>query len=240
VSTLEVRRGDERFLTRTDWLESRSSFSYGAHYDPDNVAFGPLLALNDDVLAAGAGFDTHPHSGVDILTWVLDGELTHRDSAGNTGIARPGRTQRLRTGRGVEHSERNEGTRPVHYVQMWIVSDQPDAEPDYTQRDLEAELAAGGLVTVAAGGERQPGPAVLELHNSGAAFMAARMPAGDAVELPATPLLHVFVGRGAVEVDGVGRLDAGDALRARAAQGFRVQATAPAEILVWELPLPMW
>jgi redox-sensitive bicupin YhaK (pirin superfamily) len=236
---VEIRRSPERFVTTTDWLVSRHSFSFGQHYDPDNVGFGPLLVSNEDVLSPGTGFDAHQHSGVDILTWVLDGELTHHDSAGNSGIARPGRVQQLSAGRGIEHSERNEGAEPAHYVQMWVASDEPDAESAYTQRDLEPEIAAGGLVLVAAGIERHPEPPVLRLGNRSATFSVARLSAGQDVELPTAPLVHVFVAQGSVDVDAHGQLDVGDALRCRTATGLRVRAVTSAELLVWELPGPV-
>lgn len=234
MTEVELRRSADRFVTTTDWLVSRHSFSFGQHYDPDNVAFGPLLVCNEDVLAAGAGFDTHLHAGVDILTWVLDGELTHRDSAGNHGVVRPGLVQRLSGGRGIEHSERNEGALPAHYVQVWVASDEPDAEPAYAQRDVGAELAAGGLVTVASGFHRAGGPSELRL-GSRTAFHVARLAAGEGVGLPRAPLLHVLLARGALDVPGVGRLEVGDALRARSAADLYVQAVEPADVLVWEM-----
>jgi len=234
---IDVQRSAERFVTTTDWLVSRHSFSFGQHYDPDDVGFGPLLVCNEDVLSVGSGFDAHPHSGVDIVTWVLDGELTHRDSEGNSGVVRPGRVQRLRAGSGIEHSERNEGTRPAHYVQMWVASDRPDEDPEYAQRDLGEELAAGGLVTVASGPDLYKGTSALGLASRGA-FHVARLSAGDDVELPTAPLLHVLVARGAVDGDAVGRLDAGDAMRCRSVAGLRLRAAAPGELLVWEMHVP--
>ena len=120
TATVDVRRAAERFPTDLGWLDSKHSFSFGGHFDPDNVGHGLLIVSNDDVVAAGGGFGTHPHRDMEIVTWVLDGELEHRDSAGNEGVLYPGLAQRMSAGRGIFHSEMNHSqTEPVHFVQMW-------------------------------------------------------------------------------------------------------------------------
>lgn len=234
---VEVRRAEDRFVTRTDWLESRHAFSYGVHYDPANTSHGVLVSHNDDVVQAGGGFDRHPHRDLEIVTWVLSGALAHEDSTGARGLVAPGVVQRLSAGRGVEHSEHNAATRPgggepVHYVQMWVVPDEAGGEPEHAQRDVTPELRAGGLVAVASG--RPEHASALRLRNRSAALHVARLPVGQGVELPQAPYLHVSVPVGAVVLEGTGPLGTGDAARLTAAGG-RLTAVEAAEVLVWEM-----
>ena len=152
MSTYDVRRTDDRAATRIDWLDSKHSFSFGGHYDPANTHFGLLLVSNDDVVAPGSGFETHPHRDMEIVTWVLDGALVHQDSTGHNGVIYPGLAQRMSAGRGILHSEKNDAWRvdgrdphtdPVHFVQMWVLPDEGGIEPGYEQLDIGAELARG-------------------------------------------------------------------------------------------------
>ena len=134
---IDVRRAAERFTTRTDWLTSRHSFSFGPHYDPVNVGHAVLVAHNDDVVAVGAGYDTHPHSDTEIVTWVLEGSLVHRDTLGGSHVLGPGAVQLLSAGTGVLHSERNDAAgaaRPTRFVQMWVRPDEPGLPPGYFDR----------------------------------------------------------------------------------------------------------
>jgi hypothetical protein len=131
---IDVRRAAERFSTRTEWLASRHSFSFGEHYDPANVGFAALVAHNDDVVAVGAGYDTHPHADTEIVTWVLEGSLVHLDSRGGSHVLVQGSVQLLSAGSGVLHSERNDApgaARPTRFVQMWL---RPDASVGSTPR----------------------------------------------------------------------------------------------------------
>lgn len=130
---MEIHRADERFRTASEWLDSRHSFSFGAHYDPANVGFGFLVAHNDETVAPGSGFGAHPHQDLEIVTWVLRGALAHRDSQGNSGEVHPGLAQRMSAGSGIQHSEWNDGSEPVHYVQMWVRPDRLDLPPSYEQ-----------------------------------------------------------------------------------------------------------
>ena len=150
--TIDIRRSADRFHTRAGWLDSKHSFSFSRHYAADNTHHGQLLVLNDDRVAGGTGFDTHPHRDMEIVTWVLEGELEHADSEGNRGIIRPGLAQRMSAGRGIRHSEKNaSATDEVHLIQMWVVPDTEGVDPGYEQRDIADQLAAGGLVPVASG-----------------------------------------------------------------------------------------
>jgi quercetin 2,3-dioxygenase len=231
---LDVRRADTRFSTRIGWLDSKHSFSFGHHRDPSNTHFGLLLVSNDDIVHAGSGFETHPHRDMEIVTWVLDGELEHKDSEGNRGLIYPGLAQRMSAGTGIWHSEMNpRGDADVHFLQMWVVPDTERVNPGYEQLDINAELAKGGLVPVASGKGHD---AAIAIRQRDAVLWAGRLGADEQLALPDAPYLHLFVARGAVELEGAGRLGAGDAVRVTAAEGLRLQADPEgAEVLVWEM-----
>jgi len=244
--TLDVRRaGPGRMHTKLSWLDSHHSFSFGHHWDPGNTHFGLLLVNNDDVIAPGTGFDTHPHRDMEIVTWVLRGQLVHQDSEGNSGVIYPGLAQRMSAGRGILHSEKNDAWRltggtehrdPVHLVQMWVVPDEAHADPGYEQLEIADELLRGGLVPVASGMAKHDGAAAIRIRQRDAALHAGRLRPGDAVSLPAAPYLHLFVPLGSVTLEGAGELAAGDAARITGEGGQRVTAGAGgAEILVWEM-----
>ncbi|MFI5492305.1 pirin family protein [Actinoplanes sp. NPDC051859] len=241
--TVDVRPANKRFETRIDWLDSKHSFSFGHHRDHRNTHHGLLLVNNDDVVRPGAGFDTHPHQDMEIVTWVLQGSLVHQDSTGHHGVIYPGLAQRMSAGTGILHSEKNDSwllageqhTDPVHFVQMWVVPDEAGSTPGYEQLEIDGELLSGGLVTVASGMAQHRDASAIRIGNKHAALHAARLQPGQSVQLPQAPFLHLFVPRGAVTLEGTGPLDTGDAVRFTATGGQRVTATEPAEILVWEM-----
>jgi redox-sensitive bicupin YhaK (pirin superfamily) len=230
-----VRRKDEQFHTRAGWLDSRHCFSFGYHYDPDNTHHGLLLVSNDDVVAPYTGFDTHPHRDMEIVTWVLDGELEHKDTLGNKGLIYPGLAQRMSAGRGIYHSEKN-NTSPtdVHFVQMWVLPDTESIDPGYEQLDINTELAKGGLVPIASGKGHQ---AAISIRQKGAVLWGGRLKAGEAVRVPDAPFVHLYVARGAASLEGAGELETGDAVRLTAAgnQLLTADATEGAEVLIWEM-----
>lgn len=230
----EIRRAADRAVTTTPWLTSRHSFSFGDHYDPSNTHHGLLLVSNDDTVAPAAGFETHPHRDTEIVTWVLRGELAHQDSTGTCGVIYPGLAQRMSAGSGILHSEKNGShTEPVHFVQMWVVPDEPGIDPSYQQHEIDPASLQGDLVPIASG--RPAHRAAITLHNRNAALLGARLQAGDSVGLPPAPYLHLFVARGGVSVEGLGTAAQGDAVRFCDADGRRVTATEPTELLVWEM-----
>jgi hypothetical protein len=181
---------------------------------------------------------------MEIVTWVLSGSLVHQDSTGTSGVIYPGLAQRMSAGTGILHSEKNDSWRlsgdaehsePVHFVQQWVVPDEGGIKPGYEQLEIDGELLAGGLVPVASGMSKHDGAAAIRINNRYAALYAARPSAGQSVELPEAPFLHLFVARGAVTLEGAGALVAGDAVRFTASGGQRVTASEPSEILVWEM-----
>lgn len=226
---VDIRRAGDRGLTTTEWLQSRHSFSFGDYYDPANTHHGLLLVNNDDIVKPASGFDTHPHRDMEIVTWVLDGELAHRDSMGNSGVIYPGLAQRMSAGSGVSHSEKNgSSATPVHFVQMWVLPDEANVTPGYQQREIEL---TNSLTPIASGAT----DAAVTLHNRNATLYGARLHSGDALELPHASYVHVFVTRGTVTLEDSGELTTGDAARLTASGGQRVSASTDAEILVWEM-----
>jgi redox-sensitive bicupin YhaK (pirin superfamily) len=237
---IEVRRAGERFRTRTDRTDTRHSFSFGEHYDPANVSFGPLLVNNDDVVRAGPGYDRHPHANAEILSWVLSGSLVHEDSSGQRTTVHRGLVQRMSAGSGIVHAERNDAYRfdptqpvePVHFVQMWVMPDVADGPPSYQQAGYEVAELEQDWLAVASGALPD---ALLPLSSADSTLWATVLAPGGFRTLPAAPRVHLFVTRGAVEVENVGDLAAGDALRISDSDPLRVTGRTEAELLVWSM-----
>ncbi|WP_206301540.1 pirin family protein [Streptomyces sp. V2] len=217
---MDVRRGDARYRggDAGQGIETLHSFSFGPHYDPDNLRFGALIACNEERLAPGAGFDEHPHSHTEIVTWVVSGELTHRDSAGHETVVRPGDVQRLSSGAGVRHVERNAGDVPLVFLQMWLAPLDPGGEPSY---EIVRGIADSTPYAV-------PG--------AGAMLHVRRLStAGERIAVPDAGLGYVHVVRGEVRV-GAAELAAGDALRLTGEGELELVALGGgAEVLMWEM-----
>jgi redox-sensitive bicupin YhaK (pirin superfamily) len=232
---MDVRRSTERFHTRAGWLDSRHSFSFGRHYDPAETGYGLLLVHNDDRIAAGTGFSTHPHRDMEIVTWVLSGELEHKDSEGNRGLLYPGLAQRMSAGTGIWHSEMNPsaGT-DVHLVQMWVPLDTESVDPSYEQLDVNAELDRGGLVPIASG---QGHDAAISIRQRDAVLWGGRLRPAEVVDVPDARHAHLFVAAGSATIEGpegTAPLGEGDAVRLAAAGSPRLRAgESGAEVLVW-------
>ncbi len=229
---IDIRRADERFATKIGWLDSKHSFSFGPHFDPANTGHGLLLVSNDDTVRAGTGFDTHPHRDMEIITWVLSGELEHKDSERNRGIIYPGLAQRMSAGTGIWHSEMNASAdTDVHFVQMWVPPDTESIDPGYQQLDINDELAKGGLVPIASGKGHD---AAISIHQRDAVLWGGRLHAGETVTIPDDRHVHVFVPIGSAELEQAGPLDTGDAVRLTDAGGLELTAGAEgAEVLIW-------
>lgn len=220
--------------TQIDWLDSRHSFSFGGHYDPENTHFGLLLVSNDDVIKPETGFSTHPHRDMEIVTWVLEGELEHKDSEGHVGLIHPGLAQRMSAGTGILHSEINAtSSGDVHLVQMWVVPDTARVRPGYEELDISSELSRGGLVALASGRGHD---AAISIRQDGAVLWVGKLKPGETIKVPHAPFAHVYVAAGDLNVEAIGPLSAGDA--ARITLGGALKATAGpagAEVLIWEM-----
>lgn len=232
TSALDIRRSSDRFHTQAGWLDSKHSFSFVHHRDRNNTNHGQLLVLNDDRVAGGTGFETHPHQNMEIVTWVLDGELEHKDSEGNRGLIYPGLAQRMSAGRGIWHSEKNlSSSADVHFIQMWVLPDTESIDPGYQQLDINDQLATGGLVPVASG---QGHDAAIAIQQKDAVLWAARLTPGERIEVPEAPYGHVFLAKGSAELEANGRLGTGDAVRLTGTGGLSLVADdGGAEILIW-------
>ncbi|WP_371674556.1 pirin family protein [Streptomyces sp. NBC_00289] len=215
---MDVRRAAERYRggAAEAGIESWHAFSFGPHYDPDNLRFGAVLACNEERLAPGAGFDEHPHSHTEIVTWVVEGELTHRDSTGRQSVVRPGDVQRLSSAGGVRHVERNDGPAPLVFVQMWLTPRTPGGDPSYE--------------TVRGIADSTP----YAVPEAGALLHVRRLAAGERTAVPDGPHVYVHVVRGEVRLDDE-ELAAGDAARITDAEDVAAVAVTPAELLVWEM-----
>lgn len=234
-SSVDVRRAGERSRTRSGLVESWHSFSFGPSYDPANTHHGLLVANNEHVVPLGAGFAAHPHRDMEIVTWVLQGSLVHEDSTGRRGLICPGLVQRMSAGTGIVHSERNEAAGPAHFVQMWLLPDESALPPSYEQREVDDALLGGALVPIASGLKHHGHDAVVHLHNRHAGLLVARLQPGQRVRVPDAPFVHVYVGRGAVDLEGHTTLADGDAARFTFAGAHDLIAREPAEVLVWEM-----
>ncbi|GAA2449621.1 pirin family protein [Streptomyces glaucus] len=215
---MDVRRAAERYPggDPAAGIESFHAFSFGPHYDPDNLRFGALIACNEERLAPGAGFDEHPHSHTEIVTWVVEGELTHRDSTGRETVVRPGDVQRLSAADGVRHVERNDGTAPLTFVQMWLAPREPGGEPSY---EIVPALADSTPYAVPA---------------AGATLHVRRLAAGERTAVPDGAYVYVHVVRGRIRLDGA-ELGPGDAARITGAGDVTAAGVTPTELLVWEM-----
>ncbi|MEU5700166.1 pirin family protein [Streptomyces aurantiacus] len=215
---MDVRRADERYRggDPAAGIESLHAFSFGPHYDPDNLRFGAVIACNEERLAPGAGFDEHPHSHTEIVTWVVEGELTHRDSTGHESVVRPGDVQRLSSAGGVRHVERNDGDRPLRFVQMWLAPLEPGGDPAY-------EIVRG----IADSTPYAVPEAAAMLH-------VRRLTPGERTAVPDAPFLYAHVVRGEVLLGGE-VLQAGDAARITDAKDVAAVARDETELLLWEM-----
>lgn len=239
MRTVQVLRSADRFVTTTDWATTRHNFSFGAHYEPGNVGFGPLMVSNDDLVSSGAGYDQHPHADAEIITWVVSGSLLHKDSAGHTGIVHRGLAQRMSAGSGIVHTERNDAFRedpslavePVHFHQMWVRPDVPGAVPTYGQQAYEIADLDRGWLPVASGHHPD---AVVSLGSAGSTLWAGRLAVDARRLLPEAPLVHLQLVAGSVELEGVGLLEAGDSVRLTGETGRWMVGREPAEVLAWE------
>ncbi|MGC0377538.1 pirin family protein [Streptomyces sp. SAI-229] len=219
---MDVRRARERYQggDPAAGIETWHAFSFGPHYDPDNLRFGAVIACNEEHLAPGAGFDEHPHSHTEIVTWVVEGELTHRDSTGEETVIRPGDVQRLSAASGVRHVERNAGDRPLTFLQMWLAPLEPGGDPSY-------EVVRGIA-------DSTP----YALPEAGAMLHVRRLGAGERTAVPDAAYVYVHVVRGDIRLENE-ELGPGDAARITDAKDVEVVAASPAvELLLWETRAP--
>ncbi len=230
---ITIRPAGPRGRTSLDWLESYHTFSFGDYYDPRHMGFRALRVLNEDRVQPGAGFGTHPHRDMEIITCVLEGALEHADSMKNGSIIRPGELQRMSAGTGVTHSERNPSpVEPAHFLQIWIVPERKGLEPSYEQRRFPLEEKRGELVLVASRDGREGS---LTVHQD-VSIYASRLECGDTAAHPLSPGRHAWlqVAEGKVALNGA-ELEAGGGAAISSEAILEISAREDSQILVFDL-----
>jgi redox-sensitive bicupin YhaK (pirin superfamily) len=231
---VEIRRAEERGYADHGWLKSYHSFSFAEYFDPRHVEFGPLRVINEDRVVPGAGFGTHGHRDMEIISYVLEGELAHKDSTGTSSVIRPGDVQRMSAGRGVMHSEfNNSQSQPVHFLQIWIQPDVRGIAPEYEEKRFEPADKRGRLRLIASpdgtGGS-------VRIHQDARVY--AGLFDGDehaALEVAPGRRVYVHVARGCITANGEA-LAAGDALKLQDVERLGLGGGTDAEVLVFNLP----
>lgn len=230
---LQIRKANERGRADFGWLDSRHTFSFGEYYDPAFMGFGPLRVINDDRVAPGRGFDAHGHRDMEIISYVVEGALAHKDSIGTGSTIAPGDVQRMSAGTGVRHSEFNaSASAPVHFLQIWLLPDAKGIEPSYEQKSFEKERR-GNLRLVASHDAREGS---LKVHSSADLYATILSAGGQASHAFAPGRIGwLQVARGALEVNGV-KLEEGDGLAiADEAQISLKALDSEAEALVFDM-----
>ncbi|MDP9090916.1 MAG: pirin family protein [Pseudomonadota bacterium] len=230
----EIRRSEERGFADHGWLKSFHTFSFADYYDPKHVEFGPLRVINEDRVQAGAGFGTHAHRDMEIISYVLSGALAHKDSMGNGSTIQPGDVQRMSAGRGVRHSEFNPSqTDAVHFLQIWIQPEKANLEPSYEEKRFAAAEKRGRLRLIVSPDQAQGS---LLIHQD--ARIYAGLFDGDEqadINVGRGRRTYVHVARGSVTANGT-VLNAGDAMRITRDTGLHIEGGKHAEVLVFDLP----
>jgi redox-sensitive bicupin YhaK (pirin superfamily) len=231
---MEIRRSQDRGLADHGWLKSFHTFSFADYQDPQHMGFGPLRVINEDRVQPGQGFGTHGHRDMEIISYVLEGGLAHKDSMGNGSVIRPGDVQRMSAGTGVRHSEYNASDRdPVHFLQIWIEPDQRGVEPSYEEKHFDEASKRGRLRLIASADGREGS---VRIHQD-ADLYAALVDGSESVTLDpkAGRRVYVHLVRGEAQVNGQ-PLQAGDAVKLSGADNkVRIEKGRKAEVLVFDL-----
>jgi redox-sensitive bicupin YhaK (pirin superfamily) len=226
------RPTDERGTGRASWLKSRHSFSFGDYFDPDHMGFRALRVINEDLVAPAGGFATHGHRDMEILTYVLEGGLAHKDSLGNGSVIKPGEVQLMHAGTGIEHSEFNASqSEPVHFLQVWLLPDKKGRAPGYQQKSFDGDL--DGRLRLVASKDGRDG--ALVVHQDAAVY-AGKLGTGETLEQKIAPgrSAWIQVANGAIEANGV-ELAAGDGAAVSGEAKVSLKANQPSEILFFDL-----
>ncbi|WP_018130806.1 pirin family protein [Effusibacillus pohliae] len=232
---IRIIRSDERYLAEHGWLTSRFSFSFAEYYDPKNIRFGPMRVLNDDIIQPDSGFGMHPHSEMEIVTYMISGELLHQDSAGNREVLRAGELQRMSAGTGIYHSETNPSAeQPAHLLQMWFLPDTPRLTPSYEQKGFPREAKINKLLPVVSNRNYDGN---LHIHQDMTIYLSI-LEAGRqiAYQTEAGRRTHLFVIDGQLTLNGKEKMDPGDAARIEGETELALAADSGAEFMLIDLP----
>jgi quercetin 2,3-dioxygenase len=232
-SGITIRRSADRGRANFGWLDSRHTFSFGNYYDYNHMGFGPLRVINQDVVAGGGGFPAHPHADMEIVSYVLEGALEHKDSIGTGSVIRPGDVQRMSAGTGIRHSEFNASrTDPVHFLQIWILPERKGLAPSYEQKSFSTDNKRGVLRLI---GSRDGRDGSVTIHQDVDLF-ATVLEESETVThaLRRGRIAWVQVARGAIELNGE-RLEAGDGAAIENVSSLAISGTKSSEVLVFDM-----
>lgn len=231
---IEVRKSEDRGHANHGWLDSYHTFSFADYYDPTQVGFGPLRVINEDRIDPGTGFGTHGHRDMEIITYVLEGELGHKDSMGNGSVIRPGNVQRMSAGTGVRHSEFNHSTtQKTHLLQIWIEPNATGVEPGYEEKNFDMAQKRGRLCLVAS---RDGRDGSVTIHQDAKLYVGLFDGAEQArIPIPEGRRAYLHVARGGISVNGM-MLQPGDALKFLEETEIELSQGRQAEILLFDLP----
>ena len=231
---LDIRKGGDRGYADHGWLRSFHSFSFADYNDPEHVGFGPLLVINEDRVAPGRGFGRHSHRDMEIISYVLEGALEHKDSLGTGSVIHPGDVQRMSAGTGVTHSEFNASpTEIVHFLQIWIQPNQGDIPPSYEERRFEPHEKDGRLRLIASPDGHDGSVTIHQDANVYAGVFDGAQRAAHTLRAGRRAYVHVI--RGELDVNGE-RLDGGDAAKLTDVSAVQLENGSKAEVLVFDLP----
>lgn len=230
---ITIRKSEERGHVKIDWLDSRHTFSFGDYYDPNHMSFRSLRVINEDHVAPGSGFGAHPHRDMEILTYVVDGVLEHKDNMGNGSLIQPGEIQRMSAGTGIVHSEFNHSkTAPVHLLQIWILPERKGLSPGYEQRTFSRAQKLNKLCLIASPDARDGS---VRVHQDLSLYAAILTEDTESVHLVVAQRgVWVQVVRGSVKINKQ-ILNAGDACAVELAEALRIKASEESEILLFDL-----
>ncbi|MGQ0526820.1 MAG: pirin family protein [Alphaproteobacteria bacterium] len=229
--TMKVHRSSERGTNSIEWLKSWHTFSFGRFVDRERMGFRSLRVINEDIVAPTGGFHTHPHDNMEIITYIVDGALEHKDSMGTGSVIRPGEIQKMSAGTGIEHSEFNPSKdSPVHLLQIWLFPDEKNVKPDYQQKQID--FSQGDLVEIAGPVESEQ---TVGIHQDAKIF-ASRPQDGKKISYALKSGRHSFVQvvKGAIAVND-NHLEAGDGIQISDVQNLDITASGDAEFLLFDL-----
>lgn len=231
---IEVRKADDRGIANFGWLDSRHTFSFGHYHDPRHMGFGPLLVINEDKVTPAKGFGTHGHRDMEIISYVLDGELAHKDSMGNGSVLRYGDVQRMSAGTGVMHSEFNHSSdKQVHFLQIWIQPSVQGIPPSYEEKHFDTTSKAGKLRLIASPDGEQGSVTIHQDAKLYASILQASQEITHTLAAGRSAYLHLI--RGKITANGT-VLHTGDALKIQAETLITINEAEDAELLLFDLP----
>jgi len=234
---IRIIKSNEHYHNEEDWLSTNWHFSFDHYQDPQNMNFGPLRVFNDDIIKPGTGFGFHPHRDMEIITYVIDGELEHKDNQGNQGVIEPGEVQRMSAGTGIMHSEYNHSKeKPLRLLQMWILANKRSLEPSWEQKKFTRKERANKFLPIVVPENVSNGPA-LHIHQDASIYVSS-LADGGRVEhkLPQGRKAYLFVIDGKIQLNDRNSLETRDVARIENETKLSIKADRPTELILLDLP----